>query len=214
MSSGYVEYLRRKGGGCCPPPPCGAGPPGPRGVAGATGATGATGSGGPALFTLTTTDSNITFPTANSVSASPGSGTNFATTLEAYQSAFLTFFIPNDSSTNINLYGLSVYDPGLTAIDPFHFFRISGGEYTIYANGVDSGQPSTAFTPTTQFTSQRVGRSKPRFFFTMRLLSILAVCGLTQAQLPNHPPLYTMNLSTIVRSSPVTAALEKRNSTR
>jgi hypothetical protein len=137
-----------------------------------TGPTGPTGTPGPALFTLTTTNSNISFPSKNSINASPDASSTFARTLEAYQTVFLTFYITANDPTTTNNYGLTYYDGDYN--NPWHYFYTDNpvnGNYYIFANGVATGVLTGPFLSTTQFTI--VVNNSIVYFYICALKSIL-----------------------------------------
>jgi len=96
-------------------------------AAGPTGSTGPTGGGGPALFTLTTSTSDITITSANSIKKTGSTvGGSVTTTVESYpyNSCFLTF--------RVNVHTASDYTAGLSTNGTNIMYGVSLQSNNIY----------------------------------------------------------------------------------
>jgi hypothetical protein len=112
---------------------------GQQGYTGFTGPTGPTGINGPALFTLTTTSSELTFPTANSIkkTGNNAGAASRANTVESYpyNSSFLTF--------RLNVHSASDYAVALSTNGTSYTYGFSFQGGTVYATYNGSGFTST-----------------------------------------------------------------------
>ena len=110
------------------------------------------------MFTLiqNANPSTISFPTKNSINYN-GSSLGVAVTLESYSSVFLTFYTSINSSSAVDIYGLSYQNTGSSVYTRYHYFYIDypssggAGKYTVVANGIITSVTGL-FNSTTQFS--------------------------------------------------------------
>jgi hypothetical protein len=117
---------------------------GATGLSGAQGSTGTTGATGPALFTLTSTSSELTITSPNSIkkTGNNGGGASRANTIESYpfNSAFLTFRLNVHSSSDYAV-GLSTNGSAYT-----YGFSFQNGSVLIYYNNTGPSSSGQSYT--------------------------------------------------------------------